>query len=149
MNPRFSYREAAAQGASPLRLVVLLYEQAIEDLRRAAAAQARNDIEGRTREINHAILVIGHLQSSLDKDRGGLVAANLERFYNQLRASLVEAQFRQSAVAIEQQITFLIKIREAWCQVERAERAPNAPSPTVKTRTRMEDEPHSFADWNA
>jgi flagellar protein FliS len=149
MNPRSSYREAAAQGASPLRLVVLLYEQAIEDLRRAAAAQARNDIEGRTREINHAILVIGHLQSSLDKDRGGPVAANLERFYNQLRASLVEAQCRQSAAELQKQIAFLLEMRDAWCQVERAERSPNAPNPTVKPRTRMEDEPHSFAEWNA
>ena len=46
MNPSLSYREAAVAGASPLRLVILLYEQGLEDLRRALAAQNRGDIEG-------------------------------------------------------------------------------------------------------
>jgi flagellin-specific chaperone FliS len=71
MNPRSSYREAAVPSAGRVRLVVLLYEQAIEDLHRALAAHAGKDIEGRTREINHAILVLGHFQGSLDKSRGG------------------------------------------------------------------------------
>lgn len=33
--------------------------------------------------------VIGHLQTSLDKNRGGKVAANLDRFYNQGEADRV------------------------------------------------------------
>src|SRR5579863_8169837 len=120
MNPRLSYLEGAVRGASPVRLVIFLYAQAIEDLRRALAAHGRGDIESRTREINHALLVIGHLQASLDKDQGGTVAANLERFYVQLRASLVEAQCRQSGAALEQQISHLMLLREAWDEVERA-----------------------------
>src|SRR5580698_8407289 len=107
MNARLSYREAAVPGASPLRLVTLLYEQAVEDLRSAREAHRHNDIEGRTRHINHAILVIGHLQASLDKERGGRVAANLERFYTQLRSGLVAAQCKQSATALDQQISHL------------------------------------------
>ena len=34
MDARSSYREVAVRGASPVRLVICLYEQAIEDLRR-------------------------------------------------------------------------------------------------------------------
>lgn len=119
MNPGLSYREAAVAGANPVRLVILLYEQAIENLRRALAAHARGDVEGRTREINHAILVIGHLQATLDKNQGGKVAENLAQFYEQLRASLVEAQCKQSASVIEQQISHLLQVHEAWCAVER------------------------------
>ena len=80
-----------------MRLVILLYEQAIEDLRRALAAHVRGDIEGRTREIDHAILVLGHLQATLDKNEAGQVAANLERFYQQSVPDLLEAQCKQSA----------------------------------------------------
>ncbi|HEY3971867.1 MAG TPA: flagellar export chaperone FliS [Candidatus Sulfotelmatobacter sp.] len=126
MNARLSYRKAAVPGASPVRLVILLYEQAVEDLRRALAAHGRGDIEARTREINHAILVIAHLQSSLDKDQGGMVAINLERFYNQVRASLVDAQCRQSAAELERQISFLMQVHQAWCEVERAQPAGTA-----------------------
>lgn len=118
MNPGLSYRELSVAGASPLRLVILLYEQAIEDLRRAITANTRHDIEGRTREINHALLVIGHLQATLDSDQGGHVADNLNRFYDQLRSGLIAAQCEQSADLIEQQISRLILVRDAWCALE-------------------------------
>src|SRR5689334_18427773 len=74
MDARSSYREAAVRGATPVQLVILLYEQGIEDLRRAIIALEKNDIEARTREINHALMVIGQLQASLDMERGGEVA---------------------------------------------------------------------------
>src|SRR5271165_879383 len=129
MNATLSYRESAVEGASPVRLVALLYEQAIEDLKRARAALDRGDIEARTRAINHAVVVIGYLQSSLDKEQGGRVAENLERFYNQLRASLVEAQFKQSAAILERQISYLVEVHAAWGQVEQdVERANAAPA---------------------
>jgi flagellar secretion chaperone FliS len=146
MNPRSSYREAAVQGAAPVGLVVLLYEQVIEDVRRALAAHACGNIEGRTREINHGLLVLGHLEATLDEERGGAVAINLKRFYRQVRAALVEAQCRQSADVMERQIAFLIEMREAWCEVERAERASVIPKPT---EPRADSERHSFAEWNA
>lgn len=120
MNPGLTYRETAVAGASPVRLVILLYEQAVEDLRRALAAQAQGDIERRTRDINHAILVIGHLQATLDKQQGGRVATNLERFYEQLRSGLVEAQCKQSSGILEQQLNHLVHVHQAWCDVERA-----------------------------
>jgi len=119
VNPSLSYREASVAGASPVRLVILLYEQAIEDLRRALAAHARSDIEGRTGELNHAILVIGHLQATLDHEKGGKVAENLMRFYEQVRGKLVEAQCQQSAAGIEQQLAHLMEVRHAWFTVER------------------------------
>ena len=142
MNPGLSYREAAVAGASPVRLVILLYEQAVEDLRRAMAAHRRGDIEGRTREINHAILIVGHLQATLDKERGGKVATDLERFYQQLQAGLVEAQGKQSAAGIEQQIAHLMQVHEAWCQVEKG-LAPVPAQPEVST------ERQSGSGWNA
>ena len=77
MDARSSYRETVARGASPVRLVICLYEQAIEDLRRAVIAQEKGDIEARTRGINHALIVVAQLQGSLDMERGGEVAGNL------------------------------------------------------------------------
>jgi flagellar secretion chaperone FliS len=147
MNARLSYREAAVEGASPLRLVILLYEQAFEDLRRALDAHRRGDIEGRTGHINHAILVIGHLQASLDKEQGGRVALNLERFYDQLRRGLVEAQFKQSAEALEQQISHLMQVHEAWCELERANAAPAITPGPVQPQEELEQ--RSSAEWNA
>jgi flagellar protein FliS len=128
MDARSSYREAAVRGASPVRLVICLYEQAIEDLRRAVIALEKGDIEARTREINHALMVIAQLQGSLDMARGGEVARNLDRFYNTVRRGLVEAQLKQSARILEQQASQFALVHEAWMEVERAT-APPQPLP--------------------
>ena len=44
ISPRTAYRETAGQGATAVRLVVMLYEQMIQDLRHAAEAIDGNNI---------------------------------------------------------------------------------------------------------
>jgi flagellar secretion chaperone FliS len=122
-NPRSAYRETDVRGATAVRLVVLLYEQMIQDLRQAAQAIEQNDIELRTNHINHAILVIAYLQSGLDFATGGKVAQDLSDFYDILRQNLVQVQFHPSQAGIGQQITDLLEVREAWTEVERAEQS--------------------------
>ncbi|MFZ0774298.1 MAG: flagellar export chaperone FliS [Candidatus Sulfotelmatobacter sp.] len=150
MDARSSYREASVRGASPVRLVICLYEQAIEDLRRAVIALEKGAIEIRTREINHALLVIAQLQGSLDMERGGEVAKNLAQFYGLVRAGLTEAQVKQSARLLERQISQLVLVYEAWLEVERAVAKPNPPTPAPTSDSPAISSPAtSFADWNA
>jgi flagellar secretion chaperone FliS len=141
MNAGVSYREAAAAGASPVQLVILLYEQIVEDLRRALSSNAKSDIEGRTHALNHALIVIGHLQATLDKEHGGKVAETLERFYEHLRGGLVEAQCKQSGELLEQHISSLMQVHQAWCEVERAT--------TPTARSGKQDDQPSSGDWRA
>jgi flagellar protein FliS len=129
LDARSAYRESAVRGAHPVRLVVLLYEQLIGDLRQAMNAIEQNSVELRSNKINHAIFVIGHLQSSLNKESGGQVALNLERFYEQLRGNLAIAQFRVSRAILSQQISDLLSLREAWSVVEREVKSTEAVAP--------------------
>ena len=149
MDARLSYREAAVQGASPVGLVVLLYEQLLEDLRRAVKAIEQNDIELRTNKINHAIAVIGYLQDKLDMERGGSVAQNLERFYTYLRGRLMEAQFQQSKPILAQQIEELLELRDAWVAVERAQQPNSAPQPPASQPAPSAEPQTSGHGWNA
>jgi flagellar protein FliS len=148
MNIQQSYREAAVQGASPVALVVRLYEQIIEDLRQAAIAIEQNAIERRTKRIQHAILVIGHLQSPLDFANGGKVAQDLDHFYNVLRQNLVQVQFHPSKRGITQLITDLLALREAWIQVEQAERpSVTTAAGTVGSSAAVPDADHVHMNW--
>jgi flagellar secretion chaperone FliS len=150
MDARLHYREVAARGASPVRLVICLYEQAIEDLRRAVAALEKGDIEARTRNINHALTVIAHLQGSLDMQQGGEVAVNLSQFYSVIRAGLVQAQVRQSSGILEQQISLLVTIHEAWLEVERITAAPATQfAASTQTAPAHSASQIPVADWNA
>lgn len=149
MDARSSYRETTVRGASPVRLVICLYEQAIDDLRRAVLALDKDDIEARTTHMNHALLVIAQLQGTLDMERGGAVARNLARFYGALRGGLIEAQQKQSSRILEQQIAQLATVHEAWLEVERATAAapPSPDSPRVGRA--MSALPTPSADWSA
>jgi flagellar secretion chaperone FliS len=150
MNIQQSYRESSASGASPVDLVVRLYEQIVEDLRQASLAIEQNDIRRRTKRINHAILVVGHLQSPLDFDNGGKVARDLETFYNTLRQNLVQVQFFPSKPALAQLITDLLAVRKAWVEVGRAETpAPTSAGGSVRSRAENSDpEPnHVRMNW--
>lgn len=136
-----------------MRLVLCLYEQAIDDLRRAVMALEQGAIETRTREINHALLVIAQLERSLDMERGGQVATNLARFYGLLRLGLSQAQLKQSSSLLEQQISQLVIVHEAWLEVERATEMPNpqnSPSPQPNpVGPTVADFEMSLSDWNA
>ena len=143
-----AYREADVRGATAVHLIVLLYEQIIRDLSQAAQAIEQNDIELRTRCINHAILVVGYLQSPLDFGKGGRVAKDLDQFYNALRQNLMQVQFFPSKTGMNQLITDAIAVREAWIEVERAEaalitRSVTAPGSVVAAPNSISSAPDS------
>jgi flagellar protein FliS len=118
-DPSFTYREVETGGGNPVHLVVLLYDQLIQDLRHALTAMQNHSIEARTCEVDHALLVIRQLQGSLDMENGGEVASNLHNFYTVLRSGLLKAQMTHSLPALKKQMTSVIAIREAWAEVER------------------------------
>jgi len=118
-----------------VRLVILLYEQAIQDLRRAVTALERGDVQQRTQQVNHALLVIGQLQGTLDRERGGQIAVNLAQFYTQIRAGLMDAQCRQSKAQLEKQLALLMQVRSAWCEAEKAETAGQQPASSARSRS--------------
>lgn len=141
-----------------MRLVICLYEQAIADLRRAVMALEQGDIEARTRGINHALTVIAQLQGSLDMERGGNVARNLQRFYNSVRIGLVDAHRKQSRLILEQQISQLMLVHEAWQEVERDTAMPKSLPSSLPLSLALPPAPNApvvsasetkCADWNA
>jgi flagellar protein FliS len=149
MTTQQSYREATVRGASPVELIIRLYEQTIEDLRQAAIALDQNDIGRRSDRIKHALLILGHLQNSLDFTRGGKVAENLNNFYTYLRRNLLSVQFHPSKSGIMQQITDVLAVREAWIEVERKERMPDAtPGDPASALGAGKDSASARVDWS-
>jgi flagellar protein FliS len=147
------YRENEAVTADPVGLVVILYDVLLKDLREAVSALTAGDIERRAVAVRHSMLVLQQLQSTLDMEGGGVVAANLEQFYNFTRAKLLEGQIKASSEIFEQQITFVSSIREAWQQVRRdqldlAATAASETTPEISGAV-LEAERASMAQWSA
>lgn len=118
MNAKRAYQEQTVRGAHPVRLTILLYDQLIQDVSRAAEALVDAQLERCAQEIGHAVAVIGYLQATLRLDSGRDVARNLGRFYTVLRERLMEAQVRSSRQILVELQQQLIDVREAWVKVE-------------------------------
>jgi flagellar protein FliS len=124
-----SYRKSAVEGASPIGLVIILYDTLWGDLRRAADALRSSDIETRCREINHAFLVLAQLEGWVAPVDGGDLAASLNQFYRYLRARMLEASGKQSAVILEELMGLILHVRGAWQQRDMASMPAPIPSP--------------------
>src|SRR3954467_6709270 len=109
-----AYREAASMGASPLGLVVLLYDRLVHDIHDAIAAMRANQLEARSAAVNHALLILQQLQGRLDFAGGGATARQLDAFYSHIRGKLLEAQIRQSPEMMLAQAQALARVREGW-----------------------------------
>lgn len=118
----FAYRQSEALTEDPIGLVVVLYDMMLKDLQDAIGALSRADADSRAAAVRHSMLVLQQLQSTLDMEKGGVVAANLERFYNFTRAKLLEGQIKASSEIFEQQVIFIRSIRDAWEQVRAEQR---------------------------
>ncbi len=118
MNPETTYRDCSVGGASHIGLMIVLFDRLVGDLRSAAEAVRRNDIESRCRELNHALLIVGQLESWVDRENGGETARQLATFYSYLRTRLLEASARQSAELFEAQMQTIAHIRSRWQLLE-------------------------------
>ena len=146
MDAKRAYRDEAARGATPIELVILLYDSAIDDMRRALAAMQASDIEGRSNRIAHALLVLQQLQGTLDFQRGGVAARQFEQFYNLVRAKLLEAQMRGSPELMKQQLRTMSEVRDCWMEAKRTLQAAPGMSPSAAPAGADESR---RSQWNA
>jgi flagellar protein FliS len=113
-----SHTLSAIENASPIGLMVVLFDTLAGDLRRAVAALNKNDIETRCKELNHAVLVIGQLDSWVDLEKGGESARNLTGFYAYIRAKMMEAAVTKSAKSLEAPIQMIQQVSTAWHKLD-------------------------------
>jgi flagellar protein FliS len=112
------YRRAATQHASVVGLVVALLDTLTGDLRRAAEAIDKGDVQGRCDQLIHGFMVLQQLEAMLDMERGGPAAAQLKRFYTHVRGQMMDAQFKLSSAILHKQIQIVLEVREAWQQLD-------------------------------
>jgi flagellar protein FliS len=119
--PAHRYREVEIKTATPLELVVLLYDAAIAGLQKAQEHIASRDIANRTRCLNKVSSVLTELQANLNFEAGGNVAISLDRLYRYMKDRIVQANMRQDAAPLKEVAGLLSNLRSAWAQVAQTE----------------------------
>ena len=125
--------QSAAEYANPHRLIQMLFDGAIEKMLIARNNMERGDIQTKTENINWAIRIIGGLQASLDKDKGGEVAATLSSLYIYMVEKLSEANIKNDVTKLDESIAIIKKIKEGWDGIsDEADKIFNQPASESK-----------------
>jgi flagellar secretion chaperone FliS len=150
LEAKLAYRESAVRGATPIELVVILFDAAINDMRRAVSAIRASDVEERAAAVRHAMLVLQQLQGTLDFEKGGDVARQFEHFYNLIRAKVLESQLRNSPELMQQPIRFMAEVRDCWVEAEKQlQPKPTVPAVRPAPSQVVPEDGGPTAEWNA
>ena len=109
-----SYRDQEILTASPARLVAMLYDKAVTCLHDTVAAIEAGDVERRYKSSTRAIEIITHLALTLDMERGGQIAINLEQIYRFMLKHLLDVNVRNDPKPALDVIKLLEPLRASW-----------------------------------
>jgi len=114
------YKRGQVESATPGQLIILLYDGAIDYLKRAENALEKSGPECIEKFHNNLIAaqkIIAELTASLDMEKGGEIAENLFRLYDYMNHQLIEANMSKKVQPIHEVQGLLETLKSAWVDV--------------------------------
>lgn len=131
MNAAAAYQRRSVEGTTPIGLIVLMYQAAVVDFRKAIGAMevvpnGAREIEARTRALHHLLAIVGELKRALDFERGGEVARNFQRLYLLTERLVLQASHDRDPQPLRELLEQYNLILAAWRQAEARPASPVA-----------------------
>lgn len=119
LNPFHSYLENQVKNATPLELVLLLYNKTIFCLKVSKdtiekGLNSPEEIKKKAENLTRAVEILTYLKESLDLEKGQDVAKGLNEIYGVLIDELVVANARNDLRRISDAIEVLERLKKAW-----------------------------------
>jgi flagellar protein FliS len=112
-NPYDHYKRMQVETASQGRLIIMLYDGALRNLRNAQNCIVHRDINGAHNLLIKTQEIIRELNITLNTDAGE-IAYNLRNLYLYMLKLLVEANVTKDVEKIKEVIELLSILKEAW-----------------------------------
>jgi len=109
-----SYVKTDISTSDPVKLVIMCYEGAIENLKLAKEKITEKDYEKKAKAIIKAQDIIDELLCSLDFEKGGAIASNLSSLYNYMLRRILHGDVNRDISAIDEVIGMLDELLSAW-----------------------------------
>lgn len=113
-----SYRNVNAYGnladASPYQVVQLMLDALLSRIAEATGHLERGETAAKGEKIGKALGIIEGLLLSLDQQRGGEIAANLERLYDYASRTLLKANLENRVDLLKEVSSLLREIKLGW-----------------------------------
>jgi flagellar protein FliS len=123
-----AYREVAVQTSSPTKLVVMLYEGAVRFLGESVRAIKSRDLNQKRHSIDRAVAIVQHLHSTLDIERGGQVAAELDKLYTYITSRILDGSTKLEIEPLEEATKLLSVLLTGWEELAKKEQVQTAPA---------------------
>jgi flagellar protein FliS len=108
------YKQMAVKTASRGQLLIMLYEAAISNLKKAMAAMDQKNIAAKGMAIGKTHEIINELMNTLNFEVGGNIARDLERLYNFMAEQLVKGNAENSKEALQTVQKLLETLLDGW-----------------------------------
>jgi len=122
--------------ASPVRLVIMLFDKAVSLLRQSRLHIDRHDAKAKGEVLNRVLDILCELQAILNREEGGVVAQNLDSLYDFMIQSVTLANLQNDGQPLEGVLKILEELREGWQELEQMQHTENVaavPSPLRTT----------------
>lgn len=106
--------EAEVTGASPHRLIQLLFIGALESIAIAESALERGDMPVKDEHISKAIAIVDGLRASLDLTTPGDLPTNLDQLYEYMNERLLQASAGNDVPMLDEVAELLRTLKSGW-----------------------------------
>ena len=114
---------SAIEGASPPQLISMLFDGVSSRLNESLTAIEAGEIAKKGELISQTISILEYLTAVLDENKAPEVANNLQGLYRYMVKTLLNANINNDPTAIEEVISLMTEVRDAWTEMMRSEAA--------------------------
>ncbi len=111
------YRSTRTETASPLQVLVQLYDGALKYLRRGRVAIESGDVGAKGEALSKAHAIVSELQATLDESHAPELCAQLYALYDFVLRSITQANIERSSDPLNAAENVLVELRSAWAQI--------------------------------
>jgi flagellar secretion chaperone FliS len=108
-----AYKKVDVETTSQEKLIVLLFNGAIQRVEEAKRQIAAGSIDNVHNNLIRAQEILGELRGALDMSTGA-IAQNLDRIYEYLQHLLITANVQKTVPPIEECLSHLTTLRDTW-----------------------------------
>ena len=114
---RDTHATSSVSGASPHKLVALLFDACQENLATAKGAMTRGDTKKKAEALKKAMDVIVQLQAVLDFEKGGVIATRLDDLYTFCTNRLALANAVNDTAMVDEVFRVIAELKLGWNEI--------------------------------
>ncbi|MGD0843791.1 MAG: flagellar export chaperone FliS [Geobacteraceae bacterium] len=114
--PLKQYQQTQVSTSSPEKILLMLYDGAINFSRIAMEKAANGDKSERGKYVGKAQGIVAELMNTLDHEVGGVVAERLTQLYMYIINEYVHANVNNSVTSLENTVKILGMLRDTWAE---------------------------------